>query len=103
MFSTNLSLPVSHQSADSVAELIRSPLLAPETHVSRQAHNRNPRRCFLDTKFAYSDSIGLPASRRKFQKREAKKMLAEAVSLYLETCFENNQPYFCPVPEQEDP
>src|SRR5437764_351119 len=35
--------------------------------------------------------------------REAKKMLAEAVALYLETCFENNLPYVRPVPGEEDP
>jgi predicted RNase H-like HicB family nuclease len=34
---------------------------------------------------------------------EAKKMLAEAVSLYLETCFESNLPYLRPVPRDEDP
>ncbi len=35
--------------------------------------------------------------------REAKKMLAEAVSLYLETCFESNTPHLRPVPRDEDP
>ncbi len=35
--------------------------------------------------------------------REAKKMLAEAVSLYLESCFESNSPYLRPVPPEEDP
>ncbi len=35
--------------------------------------------------------------------REAKKMLAEAVALYLETCFENNIPYVRPVPKEADP
>ncbi|HUU15237.1 MAG TPA: hypothetical protein VM182_16225 [Terriglobia bacterium] len=35
--------------------------------------------------------------------REAKKMLAEAVSLYLEACFESNSPYMRPVPPEEDP
>lgn len=35
--------------------------------------------------------------------REAKKMLAEAVELHLETCIENNIPYFHPVPRSEDP
>jgi predicted RNase H-like HicB family nuclease len=34
---------------------------------------------------------------------EARKMLAEAVTLYLETCFENNLPYMRPVPPDEDP
>jgi len=35
--------------------------------------------------------------------RQARKMLAEAVTLYLETCFENNLPYMRPVPPEEDP
>jgi predicted RNase H-like HicB family nuclease len=35
--------------------------------------------------------------------REAKKMLAQAVTLYLETCFENGIPYLRPVPTTEDP
>ena len=34
---------------------------------------------------------------------EAKKMLAEAVSLYLETCFEDGIPHLRPVPPEEDP
>jgi len=34
---------------------------------------------------------------------EAKKMLAEAVTLYLEGCFESNLPYLRPVPREEDP
>lgn len=35
--------------------------------------------------------------------REAKKMLGEAVSLYIESCMENNSPYLRPVPSEEDP
>lgn len=35
--------------------------------------------------------------------REAKKMLAEAVTLYLEGCFDSNIPYLRPVPREEDP
>jgi len=34
---------------------------------------------------------------------EARKMLAEAVTLYLETCFEAGIPYLRPVPKEEDP
>lgn len=30
-------------------------------------------------------------------------MLAEAVGLYLETCFEDGIPYLRPVPQDEDP
>jgi hypothetical protein len=30
-------------------------------------------------------------------------MLAEAVTLYLETCFDSNSPYLRPVPPEEDP
>ena len=33
----------------------------------------------------------------------AKAMLAEAVSLYLETCFEDGFPYLRPVRREEDP
>jgi predicted RNase H-like HicB family nuclease len=35
--------------------------------------------------------------------REAKKMLSEAVTLYLEGCFESNLPYLRPVTREEDP
>jgi predicted RNase H-like HicB family nuclease len=35
--------------------------------------------------------------------REAKKMLAEAVTLYLETCLENGIPHLRPVPSEDDP
>ncbi len=35
--------------------------------------------------------------------REAKKMLAEAVALYLETCFENGLPYLRQVLREDDP
>ena len=34
---------------------------------------------------------------------EARKMLAEGVSLYLESCFEDGVPYLRPVPKEEDP
>ena len=34
---------------------------------------------------------------------EAKKMLAEAISLYLETCVESNVPHLRPVPKEDDP
>jgi predicted RNase H-like HicB family nuclease len=35
--------------------------------------------------------------------KEARKMLAEAVILYLETCFEHGVPHQRPVPREEDP
>lgn len=35
--------------------------------------------------------------------REAKSMLREAVTGYLEACFESNLPYLRPVPEKDDP
>jgi len=35
--------------------------------------------------------------------REARKMLAEAVTLYLETCFEDGIPFLRPVPKADDP
>ena len=34
---------------------------------------------------------------------EAKSMLREAVTGYLESCFESNLPYLRPVPEEKDP
>jgi len=33
----------------------------------------------------------------------ARKMLAEAVTLHLETCIESNVPYLRPVPKEHDP
>jgi len=35
--------------------------------------------------------------------REARRMLAEAVALYLEGCFESNIPHLRPVPKEDDP
>lgn len=35
--------------------------------------------------------------------RDAKAMLQEAVTGYLECCFESNLPYLRPVPKEEDP
>jgi predicted RNase H-like HicB family nuclease len=35
--------------------------------------------------------------------RSAKTMLREAVTGYLESCFESNVPYLRPVPHDEDP
>ena len=35
--------------------------------------------------------------------REARRMLAEAVTIYLEGCFESNIPYLRPVPKDQDP
>jgi predicted RNase H-like HicB family nuclease len=35
--------------------------------------------------------------------REARRMLAEAVTLYLEGCFESNIPYLRPAPKDQDP
>ena len=35
--------------------------------------------------------------------REAQKALYGAVTLYLESAFENNLPYMRPVPKEEDP
>lgn len=34
---------------------------------------------------------------------QAKKMLREAVSIYLESCFESNLPYLRPTPGDDDP
>jgi len=35
--------------------------------------------------------------------RQSKAMLQEAVTGYLQTCFESNLPYLRPVPAEEDP
>jgi predicted RNase H-like HicB family nuclease len=35
--------------------------------------------------------------------REAKAMLKEAITGYLESCIESNLPYLRPVPKDEDP
>ncbi len=35
--------------------------------------------------------------------KEAQRALYEAVTLYLETAFENNLPYLRPVPKDQDP
>ncbi len=35
--------------------------------------------------------------------QEAREMLLETVTLYLETCIESNLPYMRPVPSDEDP
>jgi len=35
--------------------------------------------------------------------QEAREMLLEAVTLYLETCIKSNLPYIRPVPPDEDP
>ncbi|HEY6290378.1 MAG TPA: hypothetical protein VI455_02300 [Terriglobia bacterium] len=54
-------------------------------------------RCFV------SLCLDLDVASQGKDPREAKKMLAEAVSLYLETCFEDGVPYLRPVPKNEDP
>ena len=50
--------------------------------------------------------LAVLGSRRSFTRQDrarAKKMLGEAVSLYIESCMENNSPYLRPVPPEEDP
>lgn len=58
---------------------------------------------FKEGKWYVSLCLELDVASQGRSLREAKKMLAEAVELHLETCFENNIPYLCPVPRQEDP
>lgn len=58
---------------------------------------------FKDGKWYVSLCLELDVASQGRTIREARKMLADAVSLYLETCFESNLPYFRPVPKEEDP
>lgn len=56
-----------------------------------------------DGKLYSSLCLDLDVASQGKTRREAKKMLAEAVTLYLETCFEDGIPYLRPVPTTEDP
>ena len=58
---------------------------------------------FKEGKWYVSLCLELDVASQGRTVREAKKMLAEAVELHLETCFESNIPYLCPVPRSEDP
>lgn len=58
---------------------------------------------FKEGKWYVSLCLELDVASQGRTVREAKKMLAEAAELYLETCFETNSPYLRPVPREEDP
>ena len=58
---------------------------------------------FKDGKWFVSLCLELDVASQGHTVREAKKMLGEAVTLYLETCFESNSPYLRPVPPEDDP
>jgi predicted RNase H-like HicB family nuclease len=58
---------------------------------------------FRESKWFVSLCLDLDVASQGRTLREAKKMLAEAVALYLETCFESNLPYIRPVPREEYP
>jgi predicted RNase H-like HicB family nuclease len=58
---------------------------------------------FKEDKWFVSLCLELDVASQGRTALQAKKMLAEAVSLYLESCFENNSPYLRPVPAKEDP
>ena len=58
---------------------------------------------FKEGKWYVSLCLDLDVASQGRTPREARKMLAEAVMLYLETCFENNLPHMRPVPLDEDP
>jgi len=58
---------------------------------------------FRDGKHIVSLCLEVDVASQGRTLREAKKMLAEAVTLYLETCFENGIPYLRPVPRADDP
>jgi predicted RNase H-like HicB family nuclease len=58
---------------------------------------------FKEGKWYVSLCLELDVASQGRTVREAKKMLAEAVELHLETCFEDNIPCLRPVPRPEDP
>ena len=58
---------------------------------------------FRDGRHFVSLCLELDVASQGRSLREAKAMLAEAVTLYIETCFEDGVPYLRPVPREEDP
>jgi predicted RNase H-like HicB family nuclease len=58
---------------------------------------------FRDGRHFVSLCLELDVASQAKSAKDARKMLAEAVSLYLETCFEDGVPYLRPVPREEDP
>ena len=58
---------------------------------------------FKEGKWYVSLCLDLDVASQGRSIHAAKKMLAEAVSLHLETCFESNIPYLRPVPKENDP
>jgi predicted RNase H-like HicB family nuclease len=58
---------------------------------------------FRDGNFFVSLCLEVDVASQGRTVREAKRMLAEAVTLYLETCFENGIPHLRPVPSEDDP
>jgi len=58
---------------------------------------------FKEVRWFVSLCLDLDVASQGRTVHEAKKMLAEAVTLYLEGCFESNLPYLRPVPRDEDP
>lgn len=58
---------------------------------------------FKEGKQVVSLCLDLDVASQGRTARQDKKMLAEAVTLYLETCFENGTPYLRPIPKEEDP
>ena len=58
---------------------------------------------FRDDKHFISLCLEVDVASQGRTLREAKRMLAEAVTLYLETCFENGIPCLRSVPQEGDP
>lgn len=71
--------------------------------VDKQNHFEFTGTIFKEGRWYVSLCLELDVASQGRSIREAKKMLAEAVSLHLETCFESNLPYLRPVPKEEDP
>ena len=58
---------------------------------------------YKEEKWFVSLCLDLDVASQGRTAREARRMLAEAVALYLEGCFESNIPYLRPVPKDQDP
>jgi predicted RNase H-like HicB family nuclease len=69
----------------------------------RQNHFEFTGDIFKEGRWFVSLRLDLDVASQGKTVREAKKILSEAVTLYLEGCFESNLPYLRSVPREEDP
>lgn len=70
---------------------------------SRKTHLEFTGAIFKEKNIFVSLCLEVDVASQGRTKREAKRMLGEAVSLYIESCMENNAPNLRPVPPEEDP